>query len=235
MNLKFKKVLATLLITLFSVNMSSAAGLSFNGVKQIFKADLQSQRVPAGKHIKVRFLDDLNTVRSLSGDQFSAAIAEDIIVDKKILLPSGTIMRGVVENITKSSRPKSPAIIYLAFDHIVTPVGKQVPITLKLANLTNLTTEGGISAGGSYRETWEKSVRESHEFVKKSVQFGIDSGDVSKYLLTPVTAIGGSCCSFLMLLGKSVYNLFLKGDEVIIAQGQIVSSVLTEPLDIPTN
>lgn len=230
-----KKILAALIIAFININLVYSVSLPLNGLKQVFKADIESQRIPAGKVVKLRFLDDLNTVHSSSGDQFTVSIAEDIIINRKIILPSGTIMRGVVENITKSARPKSPAIIYLSFDHVVTPVGKQIPVTVRLANLPYLTSQGGISAGGSYKEVWEKNVKDGYAFVKKSVQVGLDTGEVAKYFVTPVTAVGGSCVSFVALLGKSVYNLFLKGNEVVIPEGRVISSVLAEPLDIPTN
>lgn len=205
-----------------------------------FKADLQSKRIAAGTMMEVRFLEDLNSITNSSGDYFTACLENDIKLNTKIVLPSGTFMRGTIGNIRKSKRLKRPAEMYLNFDHLVTPDGKQLDICLRLTDIT-LTKDGfGVSGGGNYRTSVKDNFNNSAEFVRNSVDWGNEMGDrllwgYPKLILTPVAATGGFCSSVFMFSGKSLVDLFKKGNDVIIHQNQVVRGMLTEPIDLPLN
>lgn len=208
--------------------------------KSVFRADLQSKRIAAGTIIQVRFLENLSSFQSKPGDSFTACLEEDIKLNKKTVLPAGTLMRGTINNVKKSKRFKLPASMYINFDHLVTPDGRQLDLSLRLVDI-KLTKDGlGLSGGGSYRTSFCENFVDSVDFVKKSVDCGNDIGDkflygYPKIIITPITAAGGFCVSTVMFGGKSTADLFKKGNEILIQQNQVVSGRLTEPLDIPLN
>lgn len=203
-----------------------------------FKADLQSKRIAAGTPLEIRFLEDLNSITNYSGDYFTACLENDIKLNKRIVLPSGTFMRGTVGNVRKSKRLKRPAEMYLNFDHLVTPDGRQLDVSLRLTDIT-LTKDGfGLSGGGNYRTSVRENFDDSVEFVRSSVNWGNEMGDrflwgYPKLVITPVTATGGFFSSAFMFSGKSFVDLFKKGNDVILHQNQVVKGTLTEPIDLP--
>jgi hypothetical protein len=208
--------------------------------KSIFKADLQSKRIASGTIIQVRFLENLSSFQNKPGDSFTACLEEDIKLNKKTVLPAGTFMRGTVNNVKKSKRFKLPASMYIDFDHLVTPDGRQLGLSLRLINITTTKDGVGLSGGGSYRTSVCDNFDDSAAFVKKSVDCGNDIGDkflygYPKLIITPITATGGFCASTLMFTGKSIADLFRKGNNALIQQNQVISGRLLDPIDIPLN
>lgn len=231
----YKSLVASFLaLFIFCFNVSAQSLPS----KNTFKADLQSKRIAAGTIIEIRFLDSMSSLTSTAGNSFNACLEEDIKFNKKTVLPAGTLMRGTVNNVKKSKILKIPAALYLDFDHLVTPDGKQLDLSLRLADV-NLTKDlMGISGGGSYRISVCDNFSDSVEFVKNSVDWGNAAGDkffngYPKIIITPVTATGGFIGSTLFFTGKSLADIFIRGNEVIVNQNQVIKGRLTEPIDIP--
>jgi hypothetical protein len=208
--------------------------------KSTFNADLQSKRIAAGTTIEVRFLQSLSSINNVAGDDFSACLENDIRINRKVVLPAGTFMRGTVNYSKKSKMLKIPGSLYLDFDHLVTPEGKQLDVSLRLTDIT-LTKDGlGISGGGSYRLSVCDNFDDSVDLVRNSVDWGNDVGDrflfgYPKLILTPLSATGGFCASTLMFTGKSLCDVFRRGNEVIIQENQVIKGSLVEPIDLPSN
>ncbi len=208
--------------------------------KNMFKADLQSKRIAAGTIIEIRFLDSMSSLTSYAGNSFNACLEEDIRLNKKIVLPAGTLMRGTVNNVKKSKILKIPASLYLDFDHLVTPDGKQLDVSLRLTDITLTKDCMGISGGGSYRLSVCDNFSNGVDFIRNSVDWGNGIGDkffngYPKIITTPIAATGGFVGSTLFFAGKSFADVFMKGNEVIISQNQVAKGRLTEPIDIPIN
>ena len=237
MKFSFKNIiLSALMLILVCLNLYAQE----IGPKSVFRADLQSKRIAAGTTIKIKFLENISTFQNSPGDSFTACLEEDIKLNKKTLLPAGTLLRGSINNIKKNKRLKYPASMYIEFDHLVTPDGKQLYLSLRLIDIL-LTKDGlGISGGGSYRTSVCDNFDDSVDLVRRSVNCGNDIGDkflygYPKLVLTPITATGGFCASTLMFGGKSIADLFRKGNGVLIQQNQVMSGKLLEPIDIPLN
>lgn len=208
--------------------------------KGVFNADLQSRRIAAGTLVDVRFLQNMSSITSLSGDDFTASLENDIRINRKIVLPAGTLMRGTVNYSKKSKRLRTPGALYLDFDHLVTPDGKQLDVNLRLTDIA-LTKDGmGISGGGSYKTYFCDNFDDSVSLVRGSVDWGNDIGDrflfgYPKLIITPISATGGFCASTLMFTGRTFADLFRKGNEVLVQENQIIRGKLVEPIDLPLN
>lgn len=237
MKLSFKNtVLSVLVLFLVCLNIF-AQGVS---PKSAFKAGLQSKRIAAGTIIQVRFLENLSSFQNKQGDAFTSCLEEDIKLNKKTVLPAGTLMRGTVNKIKKSKRFKRSASMYIDFDHLVTPDGRQLDLNLRLVDI-KLTKDGiGLSGGGNYRTSICDNFDDSVNLVRKSVDCGNNIGDkflygYPKIVITPITATGGFCASTLMFSGQSIADMFRKGNDVLIQENQVISGKLLDPIDIPLN
>lgn len=228
--MKFK-FLALILTIIFTTNLCIAKTL---------KTDAKTKRIPAGTNFSIQLLEPVTTVGSDEGDYFSAMLIDDKKTPTSVILPAGSIIRGSLDKIVPSKRLSRGGILYLEFDHIVTPNGRQLPLNMVVSGpvLTNL--NGGIYFAKGYGEAlqnnWEKTV----DITKTSTEKGIEMGSkvlngVGNIITVPICALGGSLGGGLYLVGDSIADLFKKGADVTLNQGSKLVVVLTQPIDVPIN
>ena len=208
--------------------------------KNPYKADIQSQRIPEGTVIKIRMESPINTNNSLKGDPFFATIIDDVKVNEKVLLPSGTIVRGSVADVKKKSFLSRGGALTLYFDHVVTPVGKQLPVFSRISNCVNLSSKGNISAGGGYLNAVSKNLDQGVDIFTKTTAYGFKGGfsnaSGAPVILTgPICFLGGLVAGPSVFVGKSAYSLVKKGDNVIINPGDRMEITTIQALDVPLN
>lgn len=218
---------AFLLLILFGIQSMEAYQI---------KADAKTKRIPMGTKLKLEAANALTTENLTKGDMFSSYLTDDVYVDGSVVLPKGTIIRGNSGKIISAKRLSKSAVLYLNFDHVVAPNGKQLPIKAGISSSFKLTDDGGIGGGG-YKEAFLENTDKSGNIIKKSVNWGVNSGEDlfkgGKYLVTPFAAIGGTVAGAGYLAGSSIVDLFKKGKNVIITKGQKFEIMLLEPLDVP--
>ena len=206
----------------------------------LIQADIESRRIPAGSVFKIRIETPVNSYNSNSGDQYTATIIEDLKVDNNVVLPAGTILRGTVASLKRSKMLSRSAEMGLAFDHIVTPVGKQISIAASLTGMDNLTYEGTMKAKGNYFTRSKENFSHSTGIVKEATRLGIDTGrsfwsGYPMYVTTPLAATGGFFVGTADFVIQSTVDLFKKGNDVVLSPGQTLNVYLNQPLDIPLN
>lgn len=204
-----------------------------------FKADAQTKRIPAGTKLKLQLIDPVSTIAGQQGDEFNAMLIEDQTSGTSIILPAGSIVRGCISKVKPTRRFSRGAVIYLDFDHVVTPSGRQLPLTMSVYNRTNLTNDGGIYGSKGYGEALKQNWGKTVEITKNSTEFGIDLGEDAftgaVYITTPICAVGGAFGGGAYFAGDSVIDMFRKGEDVILNQGTILDVMLTNPIDVPVN
>lgn len=233
-----KKLYSTILFAAFlftlALNLEQNAFASYQ-----IQGGTQTKRLQTGTKIPVKMAEPITTKDFSTGDMFTSTVINDIVLDGAIVLPAGTLVRGNVGKIVKSKRLSKSANLFLNFDHIVTPQGRQLPIKAALSSNFKLTMDGAITTGGNYGHALGKNWDNTVDIVKKSTNWGVVSGDKlfkgGKYLVTPISAVGGTFFGAGYLIVDSVADLFKKGDEVIINQGQVFGIMLLSPLDVPVN
>lgn len=226
-----KRIIITLGVMVFSV-------LTILGANAYqIKADALTKRIPSGVTLQLEAANTITTETLNKGDMFSAYILKDVIQDGYIVLPKGTIIRGNAADITRTKMLSRSAILYLNFDHIVAPNGKQIPLKAGIASALKLTQDGGIDGGGNYGTAVAQNLNKSGEIIKKTTKWGVKSGEDlftgGKYLITPLAAIGGTVAGAGYFVGDSIADLFRKGKDVVILKGQKFSILLLEPVDVP--
>ena len=196
-----------------------------------------TERLERGTVVELKAIDSITTENAQEGDIFNAIITKDIEINGNIVLPQGTIVRGSAVKINDAKRLSKSAQLYLNFDHIVTPSGKQIPIRAVICSFLKLTDDGAITDGGNYayalKENWAKTV----EITKNATNWGIVSGDKmfngGRFLLTPFAALGGAIGGGAYYIGDSIVDLFRKGNDVIINQGKIFNIMFIDSVDVP--
>ena len=228
--MKIKIFILTLAIMLFTSAVQAKP----------FRADAQTKRIPAGTKLKLQLLDPVNTIAENAGDSFNAMLLEDQkSADANVILPAGSIIRGCISKIKPIRRLSRGAVLYLDFDHVVTPNGRQLPLTLSVYNRVDLTDDGGIYGSKGYGEAIKKNWQTTVDITKNATQFGKDIGSDAftgaNYITTPVCALGGAFGGGIYFVGDSVIDLFRKGQDVILNQGTVLDVMLTNPIDVPIN
>ena len=74
--------------------------------------------VPAGSSLRVRLDHAVSTDGNRPGDPFTGSLAEPIMVDGKIVIPTGARVQGLIRNAASSGRLKGRAVLSLTLRHI---------------------------------------------------------------------------------------------------------------------
>lgn len=224
------KLLILMLALMFVTNAVSAIP---------FRADAKTRRIPAGTKLKLQLIDPLSTVAGQEGDSFNAMLLEDQTSGTNIILPAGSIVRGCISKVKPVKRLSRGAVIYIDFDHVVTPNGRQLPLSMSVFNRADLTMDGGIFGSRGYGEALKKNWAKTVEITQNSTQFGVDLGEDAftgaVYLTAPICAVGGAFGGGAYLVGDSFIDLFRKGQDVILNQGTVLDVMLSYPIDVPVN
>lgn len=83
--------------------------------------------VPAGTEIDVRLSRALNSGTAQVEDRFEAATVVDLMQGERVLIPAGSIMRGIVTSVTKAGRVERKGSVTVEFDQ-VTIRGRMYPM-----------------------------------------------------------------------------------------------------------
>ena len=223
--MRFLSILLTVLM--LSMNITFAAP---------YRANAKTARIPAGTQLSLQLLQTVDTFACQEGDSFNLMLLNDQKVGSTLVLPAGSVIRGCVQKVNPSKRLSKGAVLYLDFDHVVTPTGRQLPIALSVFGITNVTYDGGIyktlGYGQAIKDNWTKTC----DITKLSTNFGMKGKNVIpglQYLTTPLCAVGGAFGGVCYFFGDSIIDLFRKGEEVTLMKGSILQVILTQPIDVP--
>ena len=197
-------------------------------------AQVETRRIPKGTRLKVKLLDPISTKASTEGEMFNSMLITDKSIDNAMILPAGTLIRGYVEQIKPAKLASIGAVLYLKFDHIVTPSGTQLPIKSAISGRAKVTIDGGIREQAGYGDALKENWDNTTKIVSKSTHWGLDKDNAAaKIILTPIGAIGGTLGGGLYLVGDSVIDIFRKGKQVILNQDDVVEIIILKDLDVP--
>jgi hypothetical protein len=87
----------------------------------------RSTEIPAGRELDVRLRSLLDSETAQVEDRFEASTLVDLYRDGRLIIPAGSVVRGVVSGVEKAGRNKRSSSLTLNFDQI-TIVGEAHPI-----------------------------------------------------------------------------------------------------------
>jgi TolA-binding protein len=91
------------------------------------RATGRRNEVPAGQELDVRLERELNSGTAQVEDRFEATTMVDLTQGNDVLIPAGSVLRGVVSSVTKATRTERQGKMTVAFDQI-TVRGRNYPI-----------------------------------------------------------------------------------------------------------
>ena len=225
------KKLLNLLLAIFACTLSvNAAPL---------KADVSSEHIPAGTVIAVKTSDALDSAKALEYDRFDVVTVADIVAGTKMILPKGTVIRGSVRSVENKKMLSKDAAVYVKFDHLVSPSGTQIPVTLALHSADILTVSGGLGYGGNYASASKQNVKNAGKIITNMTKWGITTGDKAwngwpKFVLTPISSVLSVPCAGLYLIGDEIVDVFKKGNDITLNQGEVINLMFLKGVDVPT-
>lgn len=108
--------------------------------------------IPVGTEFDVRLEDALSSATARPEDRFTAVTMVDLRQGDRVLVPAGSVMRGVVESVTKATRIQRKGSLTVRFDQITIgstsyPIRATVTQALEGPGLRGQETEIGAGAG----------------------------------------------------------------------------------------
>ena len=201
-----------------------------------FKADAKTKRIPAGTTFRLEFLQGVGTYSGEIGDSFAATMLNEQSSESGVILPTGSVVRGSIGDVKTAKRFSRGAKLYLDFDHVVTPSGRQIPLDMAICSFDKIYYDGGLYKNLGYGEAIKDNYKKAAEITTKSTKYGLSVKDTQpglQYITTPFCAIGGFIGGVGYFLGDTVADMFKKGQDVQIKKGDIIEVKLINPIDIP--
>ncbi len=220
-----KRILSIILTMFLTAQISLAT--PFNG-------NAKTKRIPAGTKLSLRMLTPIDTALNAEGSSFTAMLVSDQKEDDDVILPMGSIVRGNIKSITPAKRMSKGPILYLDFDHVVTPNGRQLPLSLNIVGRADMTFDGGITTTKGYADAWKQTCKKSGQITKDTIQWGKDVTDSGwQYVVVPFAAAGGVFGTAGYFVYDSIADMIRKGKDVQIGRDEILNVILVEPIDVP--
>ena len=160
---------------------------------------------------------------SFEGDEFFAEVTKDVIGDKGIIIPKGTVAHGIIKESGNAKRLGRDGYIDLSFDYLVTPDGREIPIEGKMSTKLHpikaatkiVATDIGYTAGGAVL---------GGIFAAQALSV------VAAIASQGYTIAGGAALGAGVGLGMALYR---KGKDVLISPGDEIKVKILSEVDLP--
>ena len=199
-----------------------------------FSGNAKTKRIPAGTKFALQMTNPVSTTNP-EGTEFTAIMMNDQTADSDVILPMGSVVRGTVRRIEPAKRFSKGAVLYLDFDHVVTPNGRQLPLTLNVVGRSDMTYDGGLTTTKGYADAWKQTCTKSGRITKNAISWGEDVANDSgwKYVTVPVSALGGVFGTAGYFVYGSIADMIKKGAHVKLYKDEVLKVILVDPIDVP--
>ncbi len=201
-----------------------------------FSANAKTKRIPAGTKFSLQLMNPLSTITDSQGNEFTAIMMTDQTADSDVILPMGSLVRGTVKRIEPAKRMSKGSILYLDFDHVVTPNGRQLPLTFSIVGRSDLTYDGGITTSRGYSDALKENWKRTKEMTVNATEWGGDVFDdviIADQLMTGIAAIGGAIGGGAYYVYDFFADMIRKGKDVNLNKGEVLNVILVDPVDVP--
>ncbi len=231
-----KKIFSSLLSFVFLFMLGTSC--SFAAINKQINANIKTKKVPAGTIIKLKVLNPISSSKNSVGDQFDLMVTENILVNNSVVIPKGSVVRGSLEEVQAGKFLYKGGTIRLYFDHIVSATGKQVSFPAGISNNPNTTYDGALSTKTNYMTALTKTAETTKSIVTTPTTWAWEKGEdlgngSAKYVFAPITAIVSAPVAGIYFIGDAIADVFKKGENISINQGDILQVELVKPVDMP--
>ncbi len=178
---------------------------------------------PRGTNFEVVTTSTINSMSARVGDTFTASLDENLIIDSKVVIPSGSEMIGQITYVESAGRIGKNALMDIRFNSVKLPNGERVPINAKI--LTS--DESGVLRGGKKSNIVLKATGTAAGSTAAGAVAGTSAGAILGSVAGGAlfgTAVGG-------LVGVG-YAMYRKGKNIILPSGTKLGVTLEQPLTI---
>lgn len=228
-----KKKLALLILSIFLLNnIAFASSEVFQGHaeysdeypeldKELFTG--KTETLEKRDTIEMTVSQVLDGSFSFEGDEFFAEVTSDVMGDKGVVVPKGTVAHGIIKQSGEAKRLGRDGYIDLTFDYLVTPDGREIPIEGKMSTKLHplkaaakiVATDVGYTAAGGVLGGF---------FAAQAL--GIEAAIASQGF----TVAGGAALGAGTGLGMALYR---KGKDVLISPGDEIKVKILSDLELP--
>jgi len=180
--------------------------------------------VPAGTKLLLELRSAVNTKTAHPGDGVYLETTFPIAANNRIVIPAGTYVQGVIDNVKRPGRIKGRAEVLFHFNTLIFPSGYTVAVPGALQDAP------GVENG---------KVKDKEGTMQAEGQKGKDAGTIAEPAATGTLigglTHGGKGAAIGGLAGAGVglaQVLFTRGDDIRIPQGTAVEMVLQRPLQL---
>jgi hypothetical protein len=96
---------------------AAAQSIANPGPEQVVSG--RPNEMPAGQELDVRLLTTLDSDTAQPEDRFEATTVVDLVQDGRVLVPAGSVVRGLVRDVHRASRTQRAGELTLSFDEVV--------------------------------------------------------------------------------------------------------------------
>ena len=231
----YKKIFATILISLFITGnfsvLSFAANDVFEGHAEKIDKLQQQDELFTGKIenldrkdvLKMTVSQVLDASYAQEGDEFFAEVTNEVSGDSGVVIPAGTIAHGKIRCTSGAKRLGRDGSIDLDFDYLITPDGREIPIEGKMSTKLHPVAAAGKIVATDVGYTAAGGVIGG---IMALNMFGIEAAIASQgYTLAGGAAVGGA-----IGLGAALYR---KGKDVLIAPGDEIRVKINTSVPLP--
>lgn len=93
--------------------------------------------VPQGTLLEVRLETPLSSRSARPEDRVRGSVARPVVADRRVLIPAGTRLEGLVEDARPAERPIRGGRLDLAFDRVVLVDGRAMPIVSRVTSVSD--------------------------------------------------------------------------------------------------
>lgn len=205
----------------------------------VLELGTSTEKIPVGSKLLIVLNNNLNSKKSHEGDPFSATVKEDLLIDNNVVLPVGTLIRGRVGKVKKPGLFSKSGSLFLNFDHIVTPLGKQVTLDVDLSSANKTNKRGALVANGGLGQAIKDSAKSGYNttkvITKAGYDFGMAAGKVPVVATLPASAAVGTVAGTTVFATRSTIAIFKKGGNPVVNTGDSLEINFAEELDVPVN
>ena len=176
-------------------------------------------KIPGGTKLKIIFETPVDELTSMVGDEITAKISENIIINGDNVVPAGSTVNGTISEINLARRLHRAGSIRIEFKNVSIPDGRQIPI------VANVLTRSGLLKG----KLTKKNALISGSTIIAPIAAGFGAG-----LAAEGSAAGGTIGAVVGAIAGLSLFAYQRGNMVDIRAGDEINIELTEEALIPS-
>jgi hypothetical protein len=229
-----------------SPGMPGSPDSSPQNASSLLTVQTGTQKVPAGTMLSISFNTLLDSRITNTGDPFTVYLNDNFTSTTpdgrypKVILPSGTMIRGRVSTVSRPSFFSKGGSLFLAFDHIVLPSGELLPIQLNLSTENKLVNrKGAIYSDPGMKKKMQQGVQTGQQTFGHITDQGYAAGSkiaggLGSIVTVPASVIGGAVAGSAVTTARVATAIVGKGESAVINPGDEIKIDFGGSFNLPS-